>query len=129
MRPHMANEALFSTAGPLGLFVAMLTGALWDSPVATAPVRYFQSTGLARSYAADLAAVLFYPVVNEVEALLGSQSLDYEDLTACEVVTMAGVLRAALGAEASTAERAGCPRDGAEPNPASPVSYLVFGPP
>ena len=31
----MANEALFATAGLVGLFVAMLTGALWDSPVAS----------------------------------------------------------------------------------------------
>jgi hypothetical protein len=40
----MANEALFATAGLFGLFVAMLTGALWDSPVAS-PIRYFRSEG------------------------------------------------------------------------------------
>lgn len=41
----MANEALFATAGLFGLFVAMLTGALWDSRIVTAPLRYFQSEG------------------------------------------------------------------------------------
>jgi hypothetical protein len=35
----MANEALFATAGLMGLFFAMLTGAVWDSPLVTAPIR------------------------------------------------------------------------------------------
>ena len=42
----------------------------------------------------DLAALLFHPAANEVERLLGS-GMDYEDLTPCELVTMANVLRAA----------------------------------
>ncbi len=32
----MVNEALFATAGLFGLFVAMLTGALWDTQVVVA---------------------------------------------------------------------------------------------
>ena len=35
----MANEALFATAGLFGLFVAMLTGALWDTPLAASRIR------------------------------------------------------------------------------------------
>jgi hypothetical protein len=41
----MANEALFATAGLFGLFVAMLTGALWDAPLMASPIRYFRSEG------------------------------------------------------------------------------------
>jgi hypothetical protein len=39
----MANEALFATAGLFGLFVAMLSGALWDNPLVAAPIRYLRS--------------------------------------------------------------------------------------
>jgi hypothetical protein len=35
----MANEALFATAGLMGLFIAMLTGALWDSALVAACAR------------------------------------------------------------------------------------------
>lgn len=41
----MANEALFATAGLFGLFVAMLSGALWDTRLVAAPIRYFRSEG------------------------------------------------------------------------------------
>jgi hypothetical protein len=41
----MANEALFATAGLFGLFVAMLTGALWDTPLVASPIRHFRSEG------------------------------------------------------------------------------------
>jgi hypothetical protein len=41
----MANEALFATAGMFGLFVAMLTGALWDTPLMSTPIRLFRSDG------------------------------------------------------------------------------------
>jgi hypothetical protein len=41
----MANEALFAIAGLFGLFVAMTTGALWDSPLVKAPFRHSQSQG------------------------------------------------------------------------------------
>jgi hypothetical protein len=41
----MANEALFAATGMFGLFVAMLTGALWDTPLVTAPSRLFRSDG------------------------------------------------------------------------------------
>jgi len=44
----MANEAFFTTAGLFGLFVAMLTGALWDTPLVTAASRLrrdFRSQG------------------------------------------------------------------------------------
>ena len=43
MRIGMANEALFATAGLFGLFVAMLAGALWDTPMATAPFRAWEN--------------------------------------------------------------------------------------
>jgi hypothetical protein len=39
----MANEALFATAGLMGLFIAMLTGAVWDSPVVAACARALSS--------------------------------------------------------------------------------------
>jgi hypothetical protein len=41
----MANEALFATAGLFGLFVAMLTGALWDTRLAAARMPTFRSQG------------------------------------------------------------------------------------
>ena len=41
----MANEALFATTGLFGLFVAMLTGALWDTPLVLAPMRHLRSQG------------------------------------------------------------------------------------
>ena len=43
----MANEALFATAGLFGLFVAMLSGALWDTRWWRAPIRYFRSEAAA----------------------------------------------------------------------------------
>lgn len=42
---------------------------------------------------AELASLLFHPAANEVGTLL--KSLDFEDLTACELVTIANALRAA----------------------------------
>ncbi|MBY0287490.1 MAG: hypothetical protein K2X52_10110 [Mycobacteriaceae bacterium] len=42
----------------------------------------------------DLAALLFHPAADEVERVLGS-GMDYEDLTPCELVTMANILRTA----------------------------------
>jgi hypothetical protein len=41
----MANEALFATAGLFGLFVAMLTGALWDNPLVLTPIRHIRADG------------------------------------------------------------------------------------
>lgn len=41
----MANEALFTTAGLFGLFVAVLTGALWDAPLLASPIQYLRSQG------------------------------------------------------------------------------------
>ena len=41
----MANEALFATAGLFGLFVAMLTGALWDTRLAMARIPISRSEG------------------------------------------------------------------------------------
>jgi hypothetical protein len=35
----MSGEILFAMTGVIGLVVAVLTGALWDSPVANAPFR------------------------------------------------------------------------------------------
>lgn len=39
----MPNEAFFAMAGLFGLFVAMSTGAVWDTPLTAAPVRAFQN--------------------------------------------------------------------------------------
>jgi hypothetical protein len=39
----MPNEAFFAMSGLLGLFVAMATGAVWDSPVMMAPVRVWEN--------------------------------------------------------------------------------------
>ena len=41
----MANEALFAMAGLFGLFVAMLTGALWDTQLAAVRIQNFRSEG------------------------------------------------------------------------------------
>jgi len=41
----MANEALFATAGLFGLFVAMLSGALWDTRLTAVPIRRNRSQG------------------------------------------------------------------------------------
>jgi hypothetical protein len=35
----MDGETLFAMTGVIGLVVAVFTGALWDSPLATAPFR------------------------------------------------------------------------------------------
>jgi hypothetical protein len=35
----MDGETFFAMTGVIGLVVAVLTGALWDSPVAAAPFR------------------------------------------------------------------------------------------
>lgn len=36
----MDSEAIFAVWGLIGLAIAGLTGALWDSPVAAAPFRF-----------------------------------------------------------------------------------------
>lgn len=42
----------------------------------------------------DLAALLFHPAADEVTRVLGS-GMNYEDMTPCELVTMANILRTA----------------------------------
>ena len=54
----MANEALFATAGLFGLFVAMLSGALWDTRLVAAPIRYLPVGGRPAHHATVMLAIL-----------------------------------------------------------------------
>jgi hypothetical protein len=39
----MNSDTIFATLGSMGLVAAVLTGALWDTPLVMAPLRWFVS--------------------------------------------------------------------------------------